>query len=267
MCSNLEGINHNLTAVGALHQDDVDERIAAHAATNNDATTNKDDEIPPKKRKTRRGRNKRRHPYLNTNMNRKSWNATKPDAPHNSNQFLIEDQGTTKEIDDCLKNDKMARTRDSSFSMDSDGEFYSSPDGEEAFLRKDFDDTYEKFRTERFNAMTKGDIIEEFLQLEQKFETVLQSNKNGESEEDKHLQKEVDRLLLENETLKREISDLRNQILISNSSVDSESDSSESCSTSSSSANDTVKEVIQSDDGVNDYSQMNGHSPSYLQTV
>lgn len=92
MCSNLEAVNNDLKAVGALPQDDVDQRSTARATTGNDADTRShDDENPPKKRKTRRGKNKRRHPYLN--RDRKAWNVNKPVAPHNSNQFLIEDQG------------------------------------------------------------------------------------------------------------------------------------------------------------------------------
>ncbi|KAK4884399.1 hypothetical protein RN001_000670 [Aquatica leii] len=272
MCSNLEDVNDNLKAFGALPQDDVDQRSDAHAPIKSDHVPKKsDDEIPPKKRKTRRGRNKRRHPYLK--IDRKSWNATKPEAPHNSNQFLIEDHGTTKEIDDCLRNDKMARTRDSSFSMDSDGEFYSSPDDEEAFLRKDFDDTYENLRTERFNTMTKNDIIQEFLQLEKKYDTLTKSQENcTENEHDIQnnvdFQREIERLLLENESLKRENKDLRNKISLWNSdSEDTESDSSETCSSCSSSGNESVKEVPISDEIIPDYSQMNGHSPSNLQPV
>lgn len=272
MCSNLEDVNDNLKAFGALPQDDVDQRSDAHAPIKSDHVPKKsDDEIPPKKRKTRRGRNKRRHPYLK--IDRKSWNATKPEAPHNSNQFLIEDHGTTKEIDDCLRNDKMARTRDSSFSMDSDGEFYSSPDDEEAFLRKDFDDTYENLRTERFNTMTKNDIIQEFLQLEKKYDTLTKSQENcTENEHDIQnnvdFQREIERLLLENESLKRENKDLRNKISLWNSdSEDTESDSSETCSSCSSSGNESVKEVPISDEIIPDYSQTNGHSPSNLQPV
>ncbi|KAF5297129.1 hypothetical protein FQA39_LY02709 [Lamprigera yunnana] len=273
MCSNLEVGNNHLQALGAL-QDDVDQRRDAHAPSPSECAPKKcDDEIPPKKRKTRRGRNKRRHPYLK--LNRKSWNSGKPEAPHNSNQFLIDDHGTTKEIDACLKNDKMARTRDSSFSMDSDGEFYSSPDDEEAFLRKDFDDAYEIVRSERFNAMTKNDIIEEFLQLEEKYDTLIKAKENGTEDEQRHdtenvdVQEELKRLLVENENLKRENKELRNKAPRCNSdSEDSESDSSETCSSCSSSDDESGKEVNSiSEEIISDYSQMNGHSPSYLQRV
>lgn len=93
MCSNLEAVNENFKAVGALPQDDVDQRSGARASIESDnQPKNTEQEIPSKKRKTRRGRNKRRHPYLNR-VRKSSNNVIKPEAPHNSNQFLIEDQG------------------------------------------------------------------------------------------------------------------------------------------------------------------------------
>lgn len=103
--------------------------------------------------------------------NRKLSSLVKPEAPHNSNQFLIEDQGRTEEIDERLRSDKVAtRNRDSSFSVDSDGEFYSSPSDEEEFLIKDFDDQYESLHVERLNGMSKGDLVQEFLLLEKKLD-------------------------------------------------------------------------------------------------
>lgn len=94
MCSKLQDVNVNLKSVGALRQDDVDQLPTAHADTKPDVQPNKpEDEIPAKKRKRRR-RNKRRHPYLIRNRDKKTnSNVIKPEAPHNSNQFLIEDQG------------------------------------------------------------------------------------------------------------------------------------------------------------------------------
>lgn len=195
--------------------------------------------------------------------------------------------GNSKEIDEQLRNDKcLTRTRDSSFSMDSDGEFYSSPEDEESFLRKDFDDTYENLRAERLNQMSKNELIEEFLQLEKRVDVLNKRIKvkfgdiDIEAEEDnfnpgtEEFQKEIERLLIENETLKRENTDLRNKVIVSNSeSKDSESDSSETCSSCSSSDSESARETTPPpstatpEETTIDYTQTNGHSPSNLQPV
>lgn len=84
-----------------------------------------------------------------------------PEAPRNSNQFLLEDHGLIEELDDNLKMPPSLRNRDSSFSVDSDGDFYSSPDDEQ-FLIKDFDDQYESLHAERLQTMSKNELIQEY---------------------------------------------------------------------------------------------------------
>lgn len=175
--------------------------------------------------------------------------------------------GNSKEIEQQLIHDVgVSRTRDSSFSMDSEGEFYSSPDDEEAFLRKDFDDAYENIRADNLNLMTKNQLIEEFLILEKRVEVLTKNFKNkGSDNKDKNYQYEIDRLILENSFLKRENNDLRNKLSnCTSDSKDSESDSSESCSSCSSSDSDIAKDVKDNQEESVDYTKTNGHSPTKL---
>lgn len=203
--------------------------------------------IPQKKRKTRRGKSKRKHPYVKNN---RVCGIKKAEAPYNSNQFLLEDHATIEDLDNFdekLKNYDQAststinRTRDSSFSVDSDGEFYSSPDDEEKFLIKDFDDQYETVHAEHLNNMSKADLIQEYLSLEEKVDllTNILQKKNEYSNDNKlDLQVEIERLKTENEVLKDQNFKLRSKLSDSSHShsSDSESDSSSSTTSSSSSS-------------------------------
>ncbi|KAJ3636897.1 hypothetical protein MTP99_000399 [Tenebrio molitor] len=229
-------------------------------------------EIPTKKRKTRRGKSKRRYPYPKNG--RKSTKVIKPEAPYNSNQFLLEDHGNIEELDENLKHaDRISttsagRTRDSSFSVDSEGEFYSSPDDEEQFLIKDFVDQYESVQAERLQSMSKDELIQEYLMLESKLELVSKRQRKrgpideGDSVSDPLvLQSEVERLTIENEALKRENAALRSKTC-SSDSEDSETDSNDSCSGSSSSSCCSTGPASP----VVDYAQTNGHSAS-VETV
>ncbi|KRT79586.1 hypothetical protein AMK59_8078 [Oryctes borbonicus] len=271
-----------LSSVGKLPQDDVVHLNNAHATAKHDDPTKMNDvEIPPKKRKTRRGKCKRRniHPYIKKEI--KSNKVVKPEAPYNSNRFLIEDHGNIDEIDEQLRNtdqistSTVTRTRDSSFSIDSDGEFYSTPDDEEEFLIKDFDDQYESLQAERLHAMTKNELIEEYLLLESRVELLTKRLRNrmanseadnkteeNSNQQNDDFQKEIERLQIENENLKQENETLRNkQMLVSctSDSEDSETDSSDSCSTTSTSS------MSKSSSPVPDCPQINGHSPTVIE--
>lgn len=275
MCANSNEENADLKSVDALPQDDVAQQQVACAT--DDRTKMPEGVIPPKKRKTRRGKTKRRNYPYNIKNYRKSNKVIKPEAPHNSNQFLLEDHGNIEELDQKLKcsNDQassstITRTRDSSFSVDTvdsegDGDFYSSPD--EEFLIQDFDDQYETLHTERLYAMTKNELIQEYLCLESKVEELTKqlfektTTANGVCDGKTDLQTEVERLRLENERLRCENSDLKSKISVSCSSdsADSETDSSDSCSSSSSSMSRSPSPI--------DYTQTNGHSPTIEQSV
>lgn len=168
---------------------------------------------------------------------------------------------------DQISTTSAGRTRDSSFSVDSEGEFYSSPDDEEQFLIKDFVDQYESVQAERLQAMSKDELIQEYLMLESKLEllTKRQRKRVGENPNTStDLQSEVERLTIENEALKRENAVLRSKTC-SSDSEDSETDSNDSCSSSSSSSSSSCCSTTPSSPLL-DYSQTNGHSAS-VETV
>lgn len=218
-----------------------------------------------------------RYPY--SKSGRKSTKVIKPEAPYNSNQFLLEDHGNIEELDENLKHaDKFsttsaARTRDSSFSVDSDGEFYSSPDDEEEFLIKDFVDQYESVHAERLQTMSKDDLIQEYLVLETKLEILTKRQRKRMQMDDveavnkahRDLQGEVERLTIENEALKRENAALRSKNVSSNSE-DSETDSNDSCSSTSSSSSSSTCSSTRQRSPIVDYSKTNGNSTG-IETV
>lgn len=271
------GEPENKSSATELSKDDVANSVVRAPIKHEKQPKAHEDDIPLKKRKTRRGKSKRRniHPYK-TEMKGK---LQKPEAPYNSNRFLIEDHGNMEELDERLKNAdqisikfQIERTRDSSVSVDTDGEFYSTPDDEEEYLIKDFDDQYETLQAERFQSMPKSELIQEYLQLENKVELLTKrlrirseslEGEDGSSSSDRNYQEEINRLLRENEALRRENDSLKSQLSrCSSSSEDSETDSTDSCSSTSSSASS----LSTPSSPLPDYPQTNGTSPS-LQTV
>ncbi|KAK9873907.1 hypothetical protein WA026_002259 [Henosepilachna vigintioctopunctata] len=213
-----------------------------------------DNHIPQKKRKTRRGKCKRKQPYMKNRIP----NVKKPKAPYNTNQFLLADHCDFEKLDEKLLNTDKAststvnRTRDSSFSVDSEGEFYSSPDDEEQFLIKDFDNQYETLHAEHLNNMSKADLIQEYVSLEQKVEllsNILRKRTEGDYDKTKiDLQMEIEKLKNENEALRQQnydlCSKLSNKSSSSDSSSDSESDSSSSSTSSKSSCDINQSETL-----------------------
>ena len=108
-------------------------------------------------------------------------------APNNTTQFIMEDHTDLQSLDARLTAReaglKSTRARDSSFSIDSDEELSSSPEDEE-YLSKEFSNTYEDVHVERLGTMSKMDLIQEYLQLEQRVDVLekkLKSNQNTSS--------------------------------------------------------------------------------------
>ena len=57
--------------------------------------------------------------------------------------------------------------------MDSDDDFfYSSPDDEEEFLSREFLKDYDSARSDRLVAMGKGELINEYLQMEARIDAL-----------------------------------------------------------------------------------------------
>uniref|UniRef100_A0A034V7Z0 Protein HEXIM1 n=1 Tax=Bactrocera dorsalis TaxID=27457 RepID=A0A034V7Z0_BACDO len=181
-------------------------------------------------------------------------------VPYNTNKFLMEEH--LAEVPSSLLTPS-GRTRDSSFSVDSeDNYFFSLPEDEEEFLTKEFANVYEKARVERLENLTKQQLIEECLQIEDRYSSDQgrQQQLNAQRISSEFMSKI--RILEEKvRELSRENYNLRCQLMRSaamavaasppsaapptgaacqptpmdSSSVDSESDSSSSSSSSSSS--------------------------------
>lgn len=232
-------------------------------------------DITAKKRKTRRGKPKHRKlkPYSkqltyhqqqlrSRTIGRIAKTGRQPPAPYNTTQFLMADHGDLPDLEQKLseaasldvpamfpKPPAPTRTRDSSFSVDSDEDyFYSSPEDEEEFLTKEFSTAYEALHEERLNTLTKTDLIQEYKHLEAKMDSLTKRLRNKsihqmEDSENKNVanadaeiakklklyQQRIDDLIQQNEQLRRENEMLRSEKGLhassSESSVDSESDS------------------------------------------
>ncbi|KYN33007.1 Protein HEXIM1 [Trachymyrmex septentrionalis] len=233
-------------------------------------------DIAAKKRKTRRGKpkHKKLKPYSkqlsyqqqlrSKCIGRIAKTSRQPPALYNTTQFLMADHSDLPDLEQKLseaaslevpalfqKPSAPSRTRDSSFSVDSDEDyFYSSPEDEEEFLTKEFSTAYEAVHEERLSTLTKMELIQEYRHLEAKMDSLTKrlrnksihqieerdsENKNvstTDSEIAKKLklcQQRIDDLLQQNEQLRRENEMLRTEKRLhassSESSIDSESDS------------------------------------------
>lgn len=196
-----------------------------------------------KKRKTRRGKSNRWPP----NQHRRETH-----APYNTNQFLMEEHMPEAQRALQLLHPVESRTRDSSFSVDSDENyFYPLPEDEEDFLTKEFSSVYEDAQSERLTNMTKDELLQEYLLLQGRYDA-LAKRFAGRGEEISVRFEQQEELIRElrtaNQALALQLA-RANRVANHSSSADSESDSSSSCSTSSSS----------SSNGSPRPQQMNGH--------
>ncbi len=237
------------------------------------------------KKAHRRGRHKRKKPRSVDGDHPASETRPKPtrrkrritltnNAPFNSTQFLMNDHitDTIRHLDDTLnkKEDPEAgngsrRNRvksESSFSVDSNDDdfFYSSPEDEEDFVNKEFMKDYDNVRSDRLVDMTKTELINEYLVMEKRIETLekrLSKNRSGtetpvataeNSEKISQYQKEIQRLQVENDQLKQQSAARCCSSSCSNSSCSSSSsdnDSSSGSSSSSCSSSEDEDEVVQ----------------------
>lgn len=196
-------------------------------------------------------------------------------APNNTTQFIMEDHTDLQDLDlEAQRGARTTRSRDPSFSIDSEDE--SSSYEEELYLSKEFSNTYEDVHVERLGTMTKLDLIQEYLQLEQRV-NVLEKKLTGQNtssttadmsgngvtgtdsdseiaegevpvepamvEKIRIFQEEIQKLVVENELLVQENQRLQSSSSLVrpsssslSSSIDSESDSSTTSGSSSSSS-------------------------------
>ncbi|KAJ2953254.1 hypothetical protein O0L34_g834 [Tuta absoluta] len=155
------------------------------------------------KKKRRRGKSKRKimkpfvkAPWQDRRKNDKTKRnnrfrkivLNKTHAPFNNNQFLME---IHKPEPDNNFNKTPARTRDSSFSIDSeDNYFFSLPEDEEEYLTKEFSSVYEDAQSERLSNMSKNELIQEYLLLEAKYDNLMKRTERSKpriTEEDKDI--------------------------------------------------------------------------------
>jgi len=161
-------------------------------------------------------------------------------APFNSTQFLMNDHvseavkhlnstlnvkaKSTEAVDEESSIDsslleqrpvrRITRARESSFSIDSDEDYYySSPEDEEEFLSKEFIKDYDNVRNDRLVDMSKAELINEYLQMEQKIEALekrlstsdkaLNKSSDEMANTIQKFQNEIQRLESENDQLKK----------------------------------------------------------------
>ncbi|KAJ6638804.1 Protein HEXIM1 [Pseudolycoriella hygida] len=169
-------------------------------------------------------------------------------VPYNTNKFLMEEH-----MPILGRVSPSGRTRNSSFSVDSEDYFNALPEDEEAFLTKEFSSVYETVQSERLDGMSKNQLIREYLQLEANYDKLsktlgarvsLDVDAKAKDFESRnvisHLEERVKQLTDENLELRRLMADIRNRgqrshshgshYTVSSSSEDSESDSTTSSS-------------------------------------
>ncbi|XP_050523238.1 protein HEXIM1-like [Daktulosphaira vitifoliae] len=213
-------------------------------------------------RRPRRGKRKsKKMPYVKDRNDR--MYRRKAVAPNNTNQFLMDDHNDGPDIDlkllevSARYNHENGRTRNSSYtSVESDVEhIYSSSDEDAASMQKEFCDTYRLVQEEELAGLTKQELTQRVLDLEEKIQ-MLESKKyrknimmylNGTSKDDEEsidpdeyrlMQMQIRELTSQNKVLQTEIETLKqvqSRTNDSDSSVDSESSSDSSDSSSSSS--------------------------------
>ncbi|XP_059053223.1 protein HEXIM1 [Achroia grisella] len=147
------------------------------------------------KKKRRRGKSKRKlllpfkkTPWQDRRKNEKSKRnnryrkivLAKTRAPFNNNQFLMEIHKPEPENTFHILQTPSARTRDSSFSVDSEENyFFSLPEDEEEYLTKEFSSVYEDAQSERLSNMSKNELIQEYLLLEAKYDNLVKRSERS----------------------------------------------------------------------------------------
>lgn len=153
------------------------------------------EECDAKKKKHRRGKKRRWKPYSQMTVEERKIleekEATKtakmevmlaqlgkPVAPRNSTSFLIDDREDSKEVEQQVsrflqrsKSTSSPPSGEDAHDAASDEEFYESPDESvaesEENLEKDFEAQYEETCRERYQDMSKSELVDECIKLEQ----------------------------------------------------------------------------------------------------
>jgi protein HEXIM1/2 len=169
--------------------------------------------------------------HLNSTLNVKS----KPEA--------VDESSVDSNVLEQRPVRRITRARESSFSIDSDDDYYySSPEDEEEFLNREFIKDYDNVRNDRLVDMTKTDLINEYLQMEQKIDALekklsvshkaLNKSTDDMTQTIQNFQTEIQRLETENDRLKSKRGTRTCTSCSTSSSSDSSSESSDSDSSS-----------------------------------
>ncbi|XP_068200194.1 protein HEXIM2-like [Palaemon carinicauda] len=234
-----------------------------HRGIRRPSGTNESESDSPPSKKSKKARRRRKRPrqrLIGKGL------PTKPVAPFNTTQFLMAEYDQLQDTDIVVR---PRRHRDSSFSVDSDDQnnFYSSPEDEDEFMAREFWNAYEDVHAERLDTMTKAQLVQEYLALEEKVDLLerqlravrarqrYRSQRMEEDDDDDDdevrpgevkvdpetaqkisiFQREISNLEVENRRLREENLNLRRTSSARSSSSSSSSDSSSDSSSSSSS--------------------------------
>ncbi|XP_064087255.1 clumping factor B-like [Macrobrachium nipponense] len=242
-----------------------------HRGIRRPSGTNESESDSPPSKKSKKARRRRKRPrqrLIGKGLQ------MKPVAPFNTTQFLMAEHDQLQDTDIVVR---PRRHRDSSFSVESDDQnnFYSSPEDEDEFMAREFWNAYEDVHAERLDTMTKAQLVQEYLALEEKVDLLerqlravrarhryrSQRMEDDDDDDDDEVrpgevkvdpetaqkisifQREISNLEVENRRLREENLTLRRTSSARSSSSSSSSDSSSDSSSSSSSDSSSDSEA------------------------
>lgn len=185
-------------------------QLEATAAPSTEAAEAVDESAEqPRRKKHRRGKSRKRRwkPY-----NKLTWDEKKaledreslralriraemfahgqPVAPYNTTQFLMEDHNVQEPLLENIPTTSSHHHRqhkDSNCTVDDSDEFYSSPEDEEEFLQKEFTEAYDNIHAERLNTMGKSELIQEYIQLEDRVDKLEQKLRHAQRDHENRI--------------------------------------------------------------------------------
>lgn len=97
-----------------------------------------------------------------------------PLAPYNTTQFIMNDhcdrEPNFDEISRRMSQIRRRKEEEDNEEVDNSEEFYSSPEDESDYLQQQFHEAYDNVHAERLNSMSKSELVQEYLQLEDRVE-------------------------------------------------------------------------------------------------
>ncbi|XP_013791935.1 protein HEXIM-like [Limulus polyphemus] len=160
-------------------------------------------------------------------------------APYNTTQFLMDDHNVQEPDYEHINHGHRHIQKENI--GDSSDEFYSSPEDEEDFLQQQFCEAYDDVHAERLISMSKTDLVQEYIQLEDRVEELEVKLRDAKSvslnksitdtevqtpsvketeqrEKSRIFRAEIMKLAKENQHLRKENEKLKNMVSDSSSS-------------------------------------------------